>query len=118
MIKSTKMRLILSLLLLASKVACWVCDSAYISLPVVDGLVVDPYSTWTWDWGDGDSCSECAGITYEMGTERIYYPDDWLVSSRPDNNCINWTLKDSNGDNVADNYPLRFNTNSQGGWNI
>ena len=65
------MRLILSLLLLASKVACWVCDSAYISLPVVDPLEdAPPFDTWTWDWGDGDSCSECAGITYEMGTER------------------------------------------------
>ena len=66
MIKATtKMRLILSLLLLASNVACGVCDGALISKPVVD-----TFSTFDWDWDNGDSCVGCAGITYEMGTFR------------------------------------------------
>ena len=76
MIKSTKLRLILSLLLLASNVACWICNSAYISKPVVD-----TFTTFTWDWLNGDLCNECAGITYEMGTQRIFYPGDWFISS-------------------------------------
>ena len=53
-----------------------------------------------------------------MGTKRIHWPDHLFISSEPDHNCITWTLTDSNGLNVADNYPLKFATNKEGGWNI
>ena len=59
---------------------------------------------------------ESSTFTYVMGTRTIYYAVEKFQPSI--NNCINWYLTDSLDANVNANYPINFNGDGQGGWNV